>query len=211
MISVLAFALSYKKFRHDTRPALIMRRISQGEGQWWDAIEIENVGQSLAVGVSLTLVERTKRPSGRLHVGDVLKPGESTAVSAFDWPDALAEELDRNTLSPMAEFVLKMDGRSVRPDSRRVAAYLLCRDGKQIVVLRFRVLDGAKTVVRLFSPVKSSKGAFTELIPVYRCLRNRPCAAALQRWYGSNAELAPPLKFPVDDESSAGEAKNSPG
>ena len=70
VISVLAFALSYKKFRHDTRPALIMRRISQGEGQWWDAIEIENVGQSVAVGVSLTLVASavTSKPANGGHL-----------------------------------------------------------------------------------------------------------------------------------------------
>jgi hypothetical protein len=187
-ISVLALTLYYKKFKLDTRPALVLRRGSEG-------MEIENVGQVVAVGVTLTLVERVKRPSGRLSVADTLRPGEKSTVRAFDWPQALTAELERNTLSPMEEFVRRADGQKVRPDSRRVAFYLLTREGKRIVILRFRAVDGSKTFVRLFQSVKSREGESTVLPP--SVLRNRVWAAALEKLYGRKAELelevAPPL------------------
>jgi len=53
-ISVLAVILSYKKFKHDTRSALIL---TQGE--------IENVGQVVLVDLTLNLVDRIRRPSGK--------------------------------------------------------------------------------------------------------------------------------------------------
>ena len=185
-ISVLAFTLSYKKFKQDTRPALILRRCSEG-------MEIENVGQVVAVGVTLNLVERVKRPSAKLRVGDTLRPGEKSVISAFDWPEALTVELERNTLSSMEEFVRRMDGQEVRHDARRVASYLLAREGRRIEILRFRAVDGSKTFVRLFSSVRSSQDGFTELVPSYRLLRTRLCAFALEKRYAKNAELAPPL------------------
>jgi|SRR5882724_9487485 len=197
-ISLLAFTLSYKKFKHDTRPALILRCGSE--------MEIENVGQVVAVGVTLNLVERVRRPSGILHVGNTLRPGEKSTISAFDWPEALTVELEENTLSSMEEMVLRMDGQQVRLDVRRVASYLLSREGKRIVILRFRAVDGSKTFVRLFSSVKSSPDGFTELMPCYRFLRNRLWAYALERWYGKNVELAPPLppfNFPAHEKGNA--------
>jgi len=195
-ISVLALTLSYKKFKHDTRPALLLRSGFKG-------IEVENVGQVVAVGATLSLVERLKRPSGRVHVGDTLRPGEKSTVSAFDWPGALTAELERNTLSSMEEFVLKSDGQEVRYDGRRVASYLLTREGGQILILRFRAGDGSKTFVRLFSVVRSSQNRFAQLMPSWRLLRNRLGAFALEKWYGKNPQLAPPFKFPVHEEGNA--------
>src|ERR1700687_2826917 len=90
-ISILALTLSYNKFKHDTRPALILRRGFEG-------IEIENVGQAGAIVVTLNLVERIRRRSGKLHVGQILRPGEKSTIGAFDWPKSLTLELERNTL-----------------------------------------------------------------------------------------------------------------
>lgn len=193
-ISVLAFTLSYKKFKLDTRPALVLRRGSEG-------MEIENVGQVVAVGVTLTLIERVKRPSGRLSVADTLRPGEKSTVRAFDWPQALTPELERNTLSPMEEFVRRADGHNVRPDSRRVASYLLAREGKRVVILRFRAVDGSKTFVRLFQSVKSKQDESTVLTP--SVLRNRVWAAALEKLYGRKAELELELTTPLPPFNSS--------
>lgn len=198
-ISVLAFTLSYRRFKHDTRPALILRGGSEGT-------EIENVGQVVAVGVALTLVERVKRPSGKLGVADILRPGEKATVRAFDWPEAVAAELERNTLSSTEEFVRRMDGQKVRPDGRRVASYLLSREGKRIVILRFRAVDGSKTSVRLFRSVKGKLDEFTTLRPSYRLFRNRIWAAAVEKLYSGNAEIAPPLppfEFPLPESGKA--------
>jgi hypothetical protein len=190
-ISVLALILSYKKFKHDTRPALILRHG-----------EIENVGQVVAVGVTVNLVERIKRPSGKMYVARILKPGEKSAIGASDWPKALTAELERNPQS-MEEIVLKMDGQEVKYDGKRVASHLLTREGNQIVILRFRAVDRSKTIVRLFSPVRSSEGGFIELMPSYRVLRNRLGAFLIEKWYRKNAELAPPFRFPVHEEGNA--------
>jgi hypothetical protein len=178
-ISVLAFTLSYKKFKHDTRPALVLRR---GSGK----MEIENVGQVVAVGVTLTLVERVQRPSARLGVADTLRRGEKSTVCVFDWPEAVIVELNQNTLEPFSEHVLRMDGQDVRPRGERVASYLLGREGIT-VILRFRAVDGSKTYVRLFK----SKQEFTVWTP--SVVTNRVWAAALEKLYGRNAELGPPL------------------
>lgn len=189
-ISVLALILSYKKFKHDTRPALDLRYR-----------EIENVGQVAAVGITLGLVERTKRPSGKLYVARMLRPGEKSTIEASKWPKALTAELQRNPRS-MEEIVLQQDGQEVKYDGKRVASHLLTREGKQIVILRFRAVDGSRTFVRLFSPTRSSEGRFTEMTPSYRLLRNRLGAFLLERWYGKNAGLKPPFKFPVHEEGN---------
>jgi hypothetical protein len=185
-ISILALTLSYKKFKHDTRPALRLRRGSEG-------FEVENVGQAAAVDVTLNLVERVKRPSGILHVVDTLRPGEKSTISAFNWPEALTLKLQRNTFSSMEEIVLRLGGEKIQHDGRTVASYLLTREGKQMVVLRFRAVDGARTFVRMFSPVSDSQDRFTRLMPSNRILRNRLCAFALEKRYAKNPELAPPL------------------
>jgi hypothetical protein len=190
-ISVLALILSYKRFKHDTRPALIVSHS-----------EIENVGQVVAVGITLNLVERIKRPSGKLHVARILRPSEKSPIGASDWPKALTEELDRNPGS-MEEIVRKKDGQEVHHYGKRVASYLLRREGNQIAILRFRPVDGSKTVVRLFSAVRNSEGRFKELVPCYRVLRNRLGAFLLEKWYRKNAELAPTFKFPVHEERNA--------
>jgi hypothetical protein len=161
--------------------------------------EIENVGQVVAVGVTLNLVERTKRPSAELHVARVLRPREKSAIGASRWPKALTLELERNPRS-MEEIVSKIHGQQVEYDGKRVASYLLTREGNQIVILRFRAVDGSRTSVRLFSPVRRSEGRFTELMPCYRVLRNRLGAFLLEKWYRKNAELAAPFKFPVHEE-----------
>jgi hypothetical protein len=190
-ISVLAFTLSYRKFRHDTRPALIVRHG-----------EIENVGRVVAVDVSMNLVERAKRPSGKLSVARILRPGEKSAIGAFDWPKALRVELEKNPRS-MEEIVSKAEGQEVQYSSKRVASHLLTREGTQIVILRFRAVDGSKTFLRLFSPRRSNEGRFTELMPSYRVLRNRFGVFLLEKWFGKNAELAPPLKFPAHENEDA--------
>ena len=112
------------------------------------------------------------------------------------FPDA---SLERHPGS-MEEIVRKKDGQEVRYDGKRVAFYLLRREGNQIVILRFRAVDGSKTFVRFFSPVRSGEGRFIELMPLYRVLRNRLGALLLEKWYRKNAELAPPFRFPVHDE-----------
>jgi hypothetical protein len=105
----------------------------------------------------------------------------------------------------MEEIVLRMKGQEVQPDDRRVASYLLARDKKPIIIMRFRAVDAPKLFVRLFSRVKSSQDTFNELIRSHRLFRNRPCAFVLEKWYGKNAELAPPsppFKFPKHDENA---------
>jgi hypothetical protein len=189
IISAFAFVLSYKKFKHDTRPILIPTPGPEG-------VEIENVGQVVAVNVTLTLVETVRRPSGILSVDHILRPGEKSAVSAFNWPDALTVELNSKVLEPMSEFVLRMDGQDVRPNGARVASYLLGREG-MIVILRFRAADGSKTFTRLFLSKRSQT-----LVPGCRLLRNRLCTFVIEKWYAKNAELAPPgtpFEFPPPD------------
>jgi len=80
IISACAFVLSYKRFKRDTRPILILMPGSEG-------IEIENVGQVVAVNVTLTLVETVKRPSGTLSVLHTLRPSEKSTIGAFKHGD----------------------------------------------------------------------------------------------------------------------------
>ena len=194
VISAFAFILSYKKFRHDTRPALILRYRPQGQ-----EVEIENVGQAMAVDVKLPLLERLRRPTATLLVYDTLRPNEKKPISASNWPDALEIDVDKNTLLPLDESVRMIpDGQSVRPKGIRVAYYLMVREGKPIIILRFRAAEGSRTFVRLFSTVKNSG-----LMPCYRLLRNSLGAFILEKCYARNAELAPPSKLPPFDKNAA--------
>jgi hypothetical protein len=188
LLSAFAVVLSYRKFTHDTRPTLLLRTSSGGN-------EIENVGQAVAVNIKLTLVERVKRPSGTLVAPDTLRPGERSIISALDWPEALTADLNQETLEPMSEWVLRMDGRKVHPNGARVAAYLLARE-RIIVILRYGAGDGPTMFVRLFSRAKMNPRKFPQLVPVPRPMRNRLCAFLIERFYGKNAELAPPFEFP---------------
>ena len=105
IVTGCALVLSFKRFKHDTRPKLILTSGSEG-------IEVENVGQTTAVNITLTLVERVRRPSGKLSVPtDALRPGEKSTIVAFDWPDTL--EVPGNEILDMSEWVLRMDGRKV--------------------------------------------------------------------------------------------------
>lgn len=183
-ISILALILSYKKFKHETQPALIVKHN-----------EVENAGRVVVVGLVLKLVERTKRPSGNMHVAKMLRPGEKSPISASHWTKALEAELGRNPRS-MEEIVLKLDGQSVQYDGARVASYLMSRGGNQIIILRFRAVEQAKTFVRLFSAVRNNEGRFVEMRPSFRLLSNRFGAFAVEKWYGKNAEIAPPFEFP---------------
>jgi hypothetical protein len=194
MVSVLALTLSHKKFKHDTRPALVLRRGSEGA-------EIENVGPVVAVGITLTLLERTKRPSAALGVTDTLRPGDKSPVRAFDWPEAVAVEMNHNTLEPCPEWVLRMDGHDVHPSGERVASYLLAREGRQILILRFRAVDGSKNLVRLFRSAKIRRDPSTVLRP--SVLRNRVWAAVLEKLYAGNAELRPASRLPPFDSSES--------
>lgn len=194
MVGVLALTLTYKKFKHDTRPALVLRRGSE-------RLEIENVSRLVAVGITLTLLERTKRPSAALGVTDTLRPGEKSPVRAFDWPEAVAVEMGHNTLEPFSEWVLKMDGHDVHPTGERVASYLLAREGGQILILRFRGVDGSKTLVRLFRSAKIRRDPSTVLRPSF--LRNRVWAAVLEKLYARNAELRPASCLPPFDSSES--------
>ncbi len=187
IISALAFVLSYRRFKHDTRPKLILSAVPEG-------IEIENVGQVVAVNITLTLVERVKRPSGKLSVSHALRPGDKATVGASDWTDALTAELNRHTLEPMSEFVLRSSGRAVRPAGARVAFYLMARE-KTTAILRFRAADGSKTFVRLISARRNQEG-FPEFVPAWRPLGNRLSALMIERWYAKNAEIAPPSSLP---------------
>lgn len=197
LIAVLAFALSYKRFKRDTRPALIWGHGSEGT-------EIENVGPVAAVDITLTLFERTKRSSGRLRVGDTLRPGEKSTIRALDWPEALTVEMRQHVLEPMDHFVLRMARKEVRQDANRVASHLLCRKGKRIVILKFRAADRPNVFTRVFL-LGSKQEAFTKFRQPCQILSNRLCAFLLERWYAKNVELAPPLrpfKYPVPSEGS---------
>jgi hypothetical protein len=192
VISVLAFVLAYKKFRHDTRPALILRRGSKG-------MELENIGPVVVYGITLTLIERVRRPSGRLSVVDTLRPGESSPISAFDLPEELTTEFERNTLLSFEETMLMAEGQRIRPNARNVASYLLSREGRAIIVLRFRARDESKTFVRLFRAVRGKNDEFI-VTPSHRTLRNRVMAAALEKLYRGNGQLAPPFGLPPFQE-----------
>ena len=97
----------------------------------------------------------------------------------------------------------KLDGQEARYDGRRVACHLLTREGGQILILRYRTVDGSKAFVRLFSAPRRNECRFTELRPSHRILLNRLGAFALENWYSKNSELAPPFKFPSQNAENA--------
>lgn len=187
VVSASAFAISYKKYKHDTRPRLIIRQGPAG-------LLVENVGAATAVWVSLRILQRTKRASSRLHVEDVLKVGESSEILAFDYPDDVRVEVLQNTLGSMEEFVLLQAGQDVQPTGGRVAAYLLTRNYRQIVVLRFGGAAEWKRWVRLFS-VRNVVDGRGDLVPSNRLLSNRFCVSMLEKRYAANAQYAPPFSF----------------
>lgn len=186
IIAMSAFVLAYMKYKHDTRPALVLRRSKGG-------FEIENLGQGIAVGVSLSLIERASRPSARLHVEDVLKPGAKSSVAGFDYPEDLLSEMETNHVySSFDDCVRRSAGERIKPSGGTVGSYVLTRKGKQILILRFRVVDGSKTFVRLFIPATTERG-FVEVKPSSRVFRNRLTALLLQALYARNSQFAPPF------------------
>ena len=113
-------------------------------------MEIENVGPAPAVGISLTLLERVKRPSARLSASNILRPGDKATISAYEYPQTVEAEVAQNTLLPMEYTMRWLDEDNVHLDSRRVAHYLLSRAGEQYLVVRYGVVDGSKEIVRIF-------------------------------------------------------------
>jgi hypothetical protein len=101
VISVAAFILSYRKYKHDTGPVLVVQRGREG-------LEIENLGRGIAVGISAILLERTKRPSATLFVADVLKPDAKTTLSAGDYPQELLTEMAKAPVFSSFEDVVRL-------------------------------------------------------------------------------------------------------
>ncbi|HWQ53406.1 MAG TPA: hypothetical protein VN442_06960 [Bryobacteraceae bacterium] len=189
VLSISAFVLSYRKYKHDTRPVLVLRRAKGG-------FAIENFGRGIAAGVSVRLIERTRRPSAALYVEDLLKPDSRCLVSAGGYPEELVAEMERNSAYSSFEDVIRsLHGEQLKPTGEHVASYLLTREGKQIVLLRFRTVDGSRASVRLFSPATHDDG-FVELVPYNRILCNRTSAFVLEKRYGTNSILAPAFAFP---------------
>jgi hypothetical protein len=188
VISVAAFVLSYRKYRHDTRPVLVVRRGQTG-------IEIENLGRGIAVGVSATLLERSKRPSATLHVQDVIKPDITATLSAGDYPEELRTEMEKAPFFVSYEQGLRLiSGDPILYSPSQIATYLLTRDTNAVLLVRFRVLDGSKTLVRIFAPKRTDRD-FIELVPWPRVFRNRLSAWVLGKRYAGNAILGPPPAF----------------
>jgi hypothetical protein len=165
-------------------------------------VEIENLGPVPAVDISLTLIERVKRPSGKLSVRGMLKAGEKTSISAYDYPETLEAELGPGSFE---EIIRNLDGEKVRIPPTRIARYLLLRDGGQLLVMRYRTPDSARQMVRLFSVVRlrerfpSLKLNWGPLVRLY--------AKFLEWRFRRNSVFAPPSKVP--SFLSGGEGENT--
>lgn len=195
-------SLLSEEFSYETRPALIVRRGSNG-------FEIENVGQTTAVGITLNLVERAARPTGKLHVGGILRPAETSGIFATDWPEELKPELAERPAS-FEERIRRLHGEEVQQyDGERVASHLLTRPGRQILILRFRILDGSKTYVRLFSPARKREQRPLEVLPTHPLMQNRIFASTIEKWHASKSQFRPPFDFSKIRENREGVSGHS--
>jgi len=198
--SIVALRLSYVKWWRETQPILYPRGVSKVHSS---SVEIENVGPVTAVDIALTLIETVKRPSGKLSVPDMLKPGEKSTVSAYDYPEAVEAELP---LEFFEDIVYKSEqiihesegnalsnGRDVRIPATRIAHHLLFRAGGQLLVIKYRAPDRAKQIVRLFAGFRRGDG-FPQFKPGWKLLAG--FRARLAEWrYRHNSEFAPPFKL----------------
>lgn len=182
-MSLAAVSLSYVKLRRETRPLLHVRMIA-------GRAEIENLGPVTAVNISLRLIERVRRPSGKLSVTEILRPGEKAAVSAYDYPEAVKEGFTQNCGLSFEAVISELAGEDVKIPSDRIASYLLSREGNPTLIIRYREVDGFKRIVRVLSPFKR-ENRFTQLKPSWKLFAS-VYARFLERRYGGNSEFAMP-------------------
>jgi hypothetical protein len=188
MVSLFAVWLSYIKLRRESRPILHVRG-SSGK------VEIENIGPVAAVDVTVTLLEPTKRPSGRLVVENMLRaPGGKATISAWDWPKELEAEIRQNQLLSLEDEILRLEGKESPIPTDRVAQYLLCRHGGRLLV-RYRIADNPRIHVRLFKVQQSGEG-FPHFVRMRPLLGMRFHAVLLQLFWRLHPQYQPPFKFP---------------
>jgi hypothetical protein len=182
VMSIVSLRLSYLRFHATARPVLYLKCAS--------AVEIENIGPVAAVDICLALIERVKRPSGRLSAPEILNPGGKSNISAYQYPETVTKELPAGSFE---EKIMKLEGQEGRSHPSRIARHLLLRDGRQLLVVRYRPPDGTRQIVRLFSVARRANG--------FSCLKQRPKVLVAFRarffeWrYRHNSELAPPPNF----------------
>ena len=167
-------------------------------------VDIENLGPVPAVDISLTLIERVKRPSGKLSVQDMLKAGEKTTISAYDYPETVEAELGPGSFE---EIIRNLEGEKVRIPPTRIARHLLLRDGGQLLVVRYRAPDSAKQIVHLFSVVRRRE-RFPALKPNWKPLVGL-YAKFLEWRFRRRSVFAPPSKLPSFLTSGEGENKGT--
>lgn len=182
VMSIVSLRLSYLRFHATARPVLYLKCAS--------AVEIENIGPVAAVDICLSLIERDKRPSGKLSAPEILNPSGKANISAYQYPKTVTKELPAGSFE---ETIMKLEGQEMQPNPSRVARHLLLRDGRQLLAVRYRPPDGTRQIVRLFSVARRANG--------FSCLKQRSKVLVAFRvrffeWlYRHNPELAPPLNF----------------
>jgi hypothetical protein len=182
--------IAYQKLKRDTRPALHVSHVTQMP----HTVEIENVGPTVVVNLALGLIERTRRPSGRLSTVQTLRPGERAQVSAYACPHSLSAEVEATRYLPPEHTILRLSGKDTRISGPLMAEYLLTRDGGQLLTLRYRVADSTKTCVRMFSTVRRGDG-FVDFKP-RRTMSTRPYVRLPEVWNKHNPEFAAPFTWP---------------
>lgn len=188
LASGYAVSLHRRKLRYDTTPILNVCRGQRG------ATQIENTGPAAATGISLCLIERSKRPSGRLAGTDILRTKESLTIYAYDYPKELEDEMRKERLLSVEDVILRLHGQKPRIASELIAEYLLSREGNQLLVVHYRVAGESKIRRRVYRHTKNSQG-FTEFVPCGKIMSNRFIVHLLQRWNSRNSQFAPPFDW----------------
>jgi hypothetical protein len=143
LLSVVALLISHRALRQNTVPVISVRESSTG------GIEIVNTGSITAIDIELKLIERTRRPSGRLVSKKSLSKDEAAIISAFDCLDDVHKEY------PPRDFearIRRFHGEETRTAPDDLARHLLSRDGKQLLVVSYGIPDSPKRITRIFDP-----------------------------------------------------------
>jgi hypothetical protein len=183
-LSVVALFISYRAMRQNTVPVISVRESSTG------GIEIVNTGSITAIDIELELVERTRRPSGRLVSKKSLSKDEAAIISAFDCLDDVHKEY------PARDFearIRRFRGEETRTAPNDLARHLLSRDGKQLLIVSYGVPDSPKRITRIFDPIMHADRSVRFRLKKKRSARAYSMIYRLR--YSGFPVYAPPFDF----------------
>lgn len=195
-ISLWAARTSRSVARRTTEPVLSLRVVSPA---FRGHIELQNAGAVMASDVRIELIERHRRPSGRLHVGDVLRVGENVTVVAWDFPPELNAEFRSRQIFGDPATDLENIQRSIKGGSPKpyqddlIAFHLTARKGGQRIVVSCSVPDRRRQV-RIYKVCHSNFAS-----PEFRTCSTFlvGCRAAYLRFlFKRNALLMPTVELP---------------